>query len=84
MPVDRAGRERTSVMAPLLLEELELRATANTGIIVIGRAVFHYLKNRGFQRPLDKVLHYFEAASRFSCSKGARLAHEPLNMADSL
>jgi hypothetical protein len=49
-----------------LLEELELCATANTGTIVVGRVVFHYLKKRGFQRPLDKVLHYFEAASRFS------------------
>ena len=60
MLVHRAGlarSQRYDRWYGLLLEELELCATANAGIIAVGKAVSRHLAKRGFQRPFARVIH---------------------------
>jgi hypothetical protein len=68
---DVGRRQRYDRWYPLLLEELDLCATANAGVIAVGNIVFqylnekgfqHYLKEKGFQTPLAHVIHYSSQA----------------------
>jgi uroporphyrinogen-III synthase len=45
------------MVAFLLLEEIELCATAEARIVAVGNAVAEQLLRRGFQRPFTRVIH---------------------------
>ena len=47
---------------PLLLEELDLCATASAGIIAVGKVVSQYLKRPDFRRSFTPVIHYSSQA----------------------
>src|SRR5262249_8320712 len=42
----------------LLIEEIDLVATPDAGIVAVGRVVSDHLEERGFGRPYTCVLHY--------------------------
>jgi hypothetical protein len=70
MLVNRAGlarNQRYDRWYGLLLEELELCATADAGIIAVGNAVAQYLGQRGFRRPFTRVIHYSGQGTRTKC-----------------
>jgi hypothetical protein len=61
MPVRRAGMarlERYDRWYPLLLEELQLVAAPDAGIVAVGGAVARHLALRGFQPPFTRIMHY--------------------------
>jgi len=65
MLVNRAGRERIeryNRWYPLLLEELDLCATASAGIVAVGNVVSQYLTRPDFPRPFTPVIHYSSLA----------------------
>ncbi len=67
MLVKRAGvarPERYDRWYPLLLEEIDLVADPNAGIVAVGKVVSKYLKQRGFCRPYVSVIHYSGQAVR--------------------
>ena len=49
---------------PLLLEELDLCATASAGIVAVGKVVSQYLARPDFRRPVTPVIHYSSQAGR--------------------
>jgi hypothetical protein len=53
-----ARAERYERWYTLLLEEIDLVATPNAGIIAVGNLVAWNLRERGFPRPFTQVLHY--------------------------
>ena len=65
MLVNRAGLariQRYDRWYALLLEELDLCATASTGIVAVGNVVSQHLERRGFPRPFTRVIHYSSQA----------------------
>jgi hypothetical protein len=61
MLVKRAGvarMERYDRWYPLLLEEIDLVAYPNAGIVTVGKAVSRYLEQRDFPRSFTAVIHY--------------------------
>jgi|ERR1035438_8227375 hypothetical protein len=65
MPVNRAGLariQRYNRWYALLLEELDLCATASAGIVAVGNVVSQHLAQRGFRRPFTRVIHYSSQA----------------------
>ena len=61
MLVDRAGiarDQRYDRWYALLLEEIDLCASADAAIVAVGNVVFDHLKKRDFPRPVTKVIHY--------------------------
>jgi hypothetical protein len=61
MLVKQAGvatMERYDRWYPLLLEEIDLVAYPNAGIVTVGKAVSRHLEQRDFPRPLTTVIHY--------------------------
>jgi len=61
---DLARAERYDRWYPSLLEEIDLVADPNTGIVTLGKVVSKYLQKRGFQRPFISVIHYSGQAAR--------------------
>jgi hypothetical protein len=67
MLVNRAGLariQRYRKWYPLLLEELDLCATASAGIVAVGKVVSQYLERPDFPRPFTPVIHYSSQAGR--------------------
>jgi hypothetical protein len=65
MLVHRAGcarSQRYDRWYAFLLEELNLCATPDAGIIAVGNVVSQHLTRRGFQRPFTRVIHYSSQA----------------------
>lgn len=65
MLVNRAGlarMQRYDRWYPLLLEELDLCATASAGIIAVGNVVSQHLVRRAFPRSFTRVIHYSSQA----------------------
>ena len=61
MLVARAGlerEERYDRWYDLLLQEIDLVAAPNAGIVAVGKAVSQHLIKRGFPRPFTPVIHY--------------------------
>ncbi len=61
MLVARAGlerEERYDRWYDLLLQEIDLVAAPNAGIVAVGKAVSQHLDKRGFPRPFTRVIHY--------------------------
>jgi hypothetical protein len=61
MLVKRAGLtrvERYDRWYPLLLEEIDLVAYPNAGIVTVGKVVSRHLEERDFQRSFTPVIHY--------------------------
>jgi hypothetical protein len=46
----------------LLLEELDLCASASAGMVAVGSVVARYLDQQGFPRPFTPVIHYSSQA----------------------
>lgn len=55
---EKARADRYKRWYSLLLEEIELLATADTKFIAVGKAVSDQLKEESFSRPLISVMHY--------------------------
>jgi len=53
-----ARAERYDRWFPLLLEEIDLVAHPNAGIVTVGKVVSGYLGQRDFRRPFTPVIHY--------------------------
>lgn len=67
MLVNRAGPARVPRYKrwhKLLLEELDLCATASAGIVAVGNVVAQHLERQGFPRRFTKVIHYSSQAGR--------------------
>ena len=61
MSVKRAGLERVeryNRWYPLLMEEIDLVAYQNAGIVTVGKVVSMHLEQRDFLRPFTPVIHY--------------------------
>jgi hypothetical protein len=55
----RRGRlDRYARWYPLLEDEINLVALPDAGIIAVGKPVDDYLKQRGFRRPVTRIIHY--------------------------
>jgi hypothetical protein len=66
MRVQQAGPKRGTRYErwyPLLEEELDLIATADTHIIAVGNAVSQQLEQRAFRRPFTSIVHYSSQAA---------------------
>ena len=57
-----ASIQRYDRWYPLLLEELDLCATASAGIVAVGNIVSQHLARRDFPRPFTRVIHYSSQA----------------------
>ena len=65
MLVDHAGLariQRYDRWYALLQEEVDLCATASTGIVAVGNVVSQHLARRSFPRPFTRIIHYSSQA----------------------